>query len=78
MRSRSQIQDIGGIEMSTVKENMHLMQTLDNAWNTQDWATFENRHAPDVDVFWPGQALPTHSRPSHKEESDCVFQDLPG
>ena len=25
--------------MSTVEENMHLMQTLDDAWNSQDWVT---------------------------------------
>ena len=47
--------------MSTVEENMRLMQTLDDAWNTQDWPTFEKRHAKDVDVFWPGQEKPTHS-----------------
>ena len=31
--------------MSTVEENMRLMQTLDDAWNAQDWVTFEKRHA---------------------------------
>lgn len=45
------------------------MQTLDDAWNTRDWVVFEKRHAQDVDVFWPGQALPTRSRPSHKDEA---------
>ena len=39
--------------MSTVEENMQLMQTLDDAWNSQDWVTFEKRHATHVDVFWP-------------------------
>ena len=37
--------------MSTVEENMRLMQTLDDAWNSQDWAVFEKRHAKEVDVF---------------------------
>jgi predicted ester cyclase len=63
--------------MSTVEENMRLMQTLDDAWNTQDWPVFEKRHAKDVDVFWPGQEKPTHSRPSHKEEAIAFFKIFP-
>ena len=56
--------------MSTVEENMRLMQTLDDAWNTQDWAMFEKRHAAHVDVFWPGQAdRPTAARPTRKRRS---------
>ena len=43
----------------------------------QDWETFEKRHAAHVDVFWPGQALPTHSRPSHKEEAIAFFKIFP-
>ena len=58
----------------SVEENMRLMQTLDDAWNSQDWAVFEKRHAKDVDVFWPGQEKPTHSRASHKEESMAFFK----
>jgi len=63
--------------MSTVEENMHLMQTLDDAWNAQDWDTFEKRHAPHVDVFWPGQENPTHGRVPHKEESIAFFKAFP-
>jgi hypothetical protein len=63
--------------MSTGEENMRLMQTLDDAWNAQDWVTFEKRHAKDVDVFWPGQEKPTHSRPSHKEEAIAFFKIFP-
>ncbi len=63
--------------MSTVEENMRLMQTLDDAWNTQDWETFDKRHAADVDVFWPGQEGPTHSRPSHREEAIAFFKTFP-
>ena len=28
------------------------MITLDNAWNSQDWTTFNERHADNVAVFW--------------------------
>ena len=63
--------------MSTVEENMRLMQTLDDAWNAQDWAVFEKRHAKEVDVFWPGQPAPTHSRHSHKEEAVGFFKAFP-
>ena len=35
------------------------MITLDNAWDSQDWDTFNERHADNVLVFWPGQADPT-------------------
>ena len=30
--------------MSIEKTNMELMQTLGDAWNNQDWDTFEKRH----------------------------------
>ncbi len=63
--------------MSTIEENMRLMQTLDDAWNTQDWETFDKRHAKEVDVFWPGQPQPTHSRPSHREEAIALFKIFP-
>lgn len=63
--------------MSIIEENLRLMQTLDDAWNTQDWETFEKRHAADVDVFWPGQPNPTHSRPSHTEEAVAFFKIFP-
>ena len=34
----------------SVKENMNLMKTLDDAWNSQDWDTFIELHADDVIV----------------------------
>jgi hypothetical protein len=37
--------------MSTVEENMRLIQTLDDAWNSQDWITFDKCHAKEADVF---------------------------
>ena len=53
------------------------MQTLDDARNTQDWPIFEKRHAKDIDVFWPGQEMPTQSRSSHKEEALAFFKIFP-
>ncbi|HEV8355866.1 MAG TPA: hypothetical protein VGQ17_03765, partial [Gemmatimonadales bacterium] len=35
-------------------KNMELMQTLDDAWNSQDWDTFDKRHKKDVLVRWAG------------------------
>ena len=31
----------------SAEENMKLMKTLDDAWNSQDWETFANRHTDD-------------------------------
>jgi hypothetical protein len=45
--------------MSIDEKNMQLMKALDDAWNSQDWNTFEECHADDVSVFWPGQPEPT-------------------
>ena len=45
------------------------MKTLDNAWNSQDWDTFHERHADNVEVFWPGQADPT------KEECKTIVKN---
>ena len=49
--------------------NIELMRTLDDAWNAQDWDTFEKRHTVDTAVFWPGQPEPTRGRTNHKNES---------
>ena len=53
--------------MTTEQKNMELMQTLDDAWNAQDWDTFDKRHKPDVVVRWPAQP-PTHGRHDHRAE----------
>jgi len=50
----------------SAEENMELMQTLDDAWNAQDWDTFDSRHAPDVKVTWPGNATATEGRHDHR------------
>ena len=53
--------------MSIQNKNKELMKTLDNAWNSQDWDTFHERHADNVEVFWPGQAGPTRGVQNHRE-----------
>jgi hypothetical protein len=58
----------------SVKENMKLMMTLDDAWNHQDWATFKKRHAENVAVYWPGQPEPTRGREAHFKESVEFFK----
>ena len=44
------------------------MITLDNAWNSQDWDTFNERHADNVLVFWPGQPDPTRGVHNHRQD----------
>lgn len=61
----------------TTEENMQLMQTLDDAWNSQDWETFSHRHRDDCTVFWPGQAEPTRGVHNHRAESAEFFKSFP-
>jgi predicted ester cyclase len=63
--------------MSIQEINKELMKTLDNAWNSQDWETFSERHADNVAVFWPGQADPTRRVQNHREESIDFFKMFP-
>src|SRR4051794_10163775 len=56
------------------EDNRELMQTLDDAWNAQDWDTFEKRHAADTAVYWPGQATPTRGVHNHRTESEAFFK----
>lgn len=56
---------------------MELMKTLDDAWNSQDWNTFEERHADDVSVFWPGQSEPTRGVHNHRKEAIEFFKTFP-
>ena len=53
--------------MSIEEKNKELMNTLDDAWNSQDWDTFEERHAENVAVFWPGQPNPRGVSNYHEE-----------
>lgn len=59
------------------EDNMRLMQTLDDAWNTQDWGVFDQRHAPDATVYWPGKAEPTRGRAAHHAEALEMFRTFP-
>jgi ketosteroid isomerase-like protein len=63
--------------MSTEEKNKELMKTLDDAWNSQDWDTFKERHADNVAVFWPGQPNPTRGVGNHHEESVEFFKMFP-
>jgi len=62
--------------MTTEQKNMELMQTLDDAWNAQDWDTFDKPHKPDVVVRWPAQP-PTHGRHDHRAEGVQMFKTFP-
>jgi hypothetical protein len=53
----------------SVEENLHLLQTLDDAWNSRDWETFRKRHAADTAIYWPGKAEPTRGRDAHEAEA---------
>jgi uncharacterized membrane protein len=63
--------------MSVEEKNKYLMKTLDDAWNSQDWDTFEERHAESVAVFWPGQPNPTLGVLNHRAESIEFFKAFP-
>jgi hypothetical protein len=57
-----------------VKENLQLMKTLDDAWNSQDWETFKKRHSENTAVYWPAQLLPTRGRGAHHKEAVEFFK----
>lgn len=61
----------------SVEENLPLMKTLDDAWNAQDWGTFNKRHTENVAVYWPGQPEPTRGRHDHKAEAIEFFKTFP-
>ena len=61
----------------TAEDNKRLMTTLDEAWNAQDWDTFEKRHSADTAVFWPSQPEPTRGRADHKAEAIEFFKTFP-
>ena len=63
--------------MSADQKNMELMKTFDDAWNTQDWDSFEERYDDNVAVFWLGQLEPTKGLHNHREESVGFFRTFP-
>jgi predicted ester cyclase len=60
----------------TDNRNLELMQTLDDAWNSQDWDTFEKRHKGDTVVRWPAQPA-THGIHDHRAEGVQMFKTFP-
>jgi len=60
-----------------VEELKTLMTTLDDSWNSQDWDTFNKRHAENVAVYWPGQPDPTRGLPAHQDEAEQFFKTFP-
>ncbi len=61
----------------SVEENKRLMMTLDDAWNSQDWDTFDKRHAENVVVYWPGRPEPTKGSRALREEAQQFFKTFP-
>jgi hypothetical protein len=53
------------------------MQTLDDAWNSQDWETFNRRHSQDTVVKWPGGNEPTKGIQNHEAEAREFFKTFP-
>ena len=63
--------------MNAEEKNRELMKTLDDAWNSQEWDIFEERHADNIAVYWPGQPEPTRGLHNHREESVEFFKIFP-
>ena len=61
---------------TTIEENKHLMKTLDDSWNSQDWDTFNKRHADNVIVRWPNQP-PTNGIEAHTKEGEYFLEHFP-
>jgi hypothetical protein len=66
------------VNFLSVKENLELMKTLDDAWNAGPnsplWETFKKRHRENVKVYWPAQPLPTVGRHNHDVEATEFFK----
>ena len=63
-------------ESNVAERNKELMQTLDDAWNSQDLDTFVRRHRHDVVVRWPGQPE-THGAQAHRQEAIDFYRAFP-
>jgi len=66
----------GASQSDTAARNKELMQTLDDAWNSQDLDTFAKRHKENVVVRWPGQP-PTNGIHDHRAEAIQFFKTFP-
>jgi predicted ester cyclase len=60
----------------SAEDNLKLMKTLDDSWNSQDWPTFKKRHAEGCIVYWPNQP-PTLGVAAHEQEAIAMFQTFP-
>ena len=74
-QSTSTLPGVGSPLRLAPATNYERMYALDEAWNTQDWETFDAYHDQDVVVYWPGrEQTPTLGLPDHRAESQrfCV------
>ena len=58
------------------EENLTLMKTLDDSWNSQDLTVFRKRHAKDCIIRWPNQP-PTYGIEAHEQEALNFFKTFP-
>lgn len=60
----------------SAEENLKLMKTLDDSWNSQDLTVFRKRHAKECIIRWPNQP-PTHGIEAHEQEALSFFKTFP-
>ena len=60
----------------TADDNLQLMKTLDDSWNSQDLTIFRKRHAKDCIIRWPNQP-PTRGIDAHEAEAIAFFKTFP-
>jgi len=60
----------------TPENNLELMKTLDDSWNSQDLTVFKKRHAKDCIIRWPNQP-PTHGIQAHEQEAIAFVKTFP-
>jgi hypothetical protein len=60
----------------TPEQNLQLMKTLDDLWNTKELTTFCKRHSKDCIVRWPSQT-PTHGIEDHEQKALAFFKTFP-
>lgn len=60
----------------SAEENLTLMKTLDDSWNSQDLTVFRKRHAKNCIIRWPNQP-PTHGIEAHEQEALRLFEIFP-
>jgi predicted ester cyclase len=73
--SKSTLPGVGSPLRLAPASNFERMYALDEAWNAQDWETFDAYHDQEVVVYWPGrEQTPTLGLLDHRAESErfCV------